>query len=315
MTTRRFTRFLALPLSTLMVAACSASDPTPAASPADSGTPDTTPDGATSTTDYTVDYVAASAGLHTGKSQFQLEIKNKRDGSPATGLAASIELEPLMKMSSMMSHGNPVPADAVKESSTPGLYDCTLFFTMASVDMNGNPQGQWSLKVRVGTFDAAPIDLTVKPPAGADTTSVMLRNSSDMIASMGGAKMRSYPLFRDTLVAGQSGYVFTTFLATIQEGGMVWPPVTPGLKLVDEGGTTVQLTVQTVELEASADGATWAAMPCDAMSRCAATVTGLSKGVAGKIFVKMKLNGHDYTTDGAALEPGKNLATFSVTPP
>lgn len=318
MKARRLTPFVVLPLTSLLMVACSASDPAPAATPADSGALDAALDAAhdspTTTADYTVEYVDNPVGLHTGKSQFQLKITNKGDGKPATGLAASIKLDPVMKMS-MMSHGNPVPADAVKESATPGTYDCALFFTMASVDMNGNPQGQWTLKVRVGTFDAAPIALTVKMPMGTDTTHAMLRSSTDMIAGMGGAKMRSYPLFRDTLVADQGGYAFKTFLATVQEGLMSWPPVTVGLTLVDQGGTTTQLTVATVELAASTDGATWVPMPCDAMSRCAATVTGLSKGVAGKVFVKLKLNGQDYTTDGSALDPGKNVATFSVTPP
>ena len=308
-------------LGSLLLLACSASDPAATPSPTDSGAADAAPDASpldatpdTAAAGYAVEYVPSADGLHVGKSQFQLKITNKGDGSPATGLAASLTLAPLMKMS-MMSHGNPVPLDAVKESSTPGTYDCTLFFTMASVDGNGNPQGQWTLKVGIGAFDAGSLDLTVKPAMGTETANVMLRSSSDMIASMGGSKMRSYPLFRDTLAATQGGHEFKAFLATVQEGLMVWPPVTVGLKLVDQGGTVTQLTVQTLELEASTDGATWVAMPCDAMSRCAATVTGLSKGVAGKVYVKMKLNGKDYTTDGNALDPSKNLATFSVTPP
>lgn len=318
---RRCSQFALLPLASLLLVACSASDPAPVTPGNDSGTFDATRDGAldatsdaVATQSYAVEYVAVGDGLHVGKSLFQLKITHMADGTPATGLASSVKLAPKMKMS-MMSHGNPVPADAVKESSTPGTYDCTLFFTMASVDGDGNAQGQWTLKVDLGAFDAGTLDLMVKPATSTDTPSATLRRSSDMIASMGGAKMRSYPLFRDTLEAGSGDHTFKVFLATVQEGGMVWPPVTAGLKLMDQGGIVEQLTVQTVELQASTDASTWVPMPCDAMARCTATVAGLSKGVASKIFVKMKLNGNDYTTDGNALDPSKNVASFAVTPP
>ena len=309
--------------SSLLLVACSSSNPisagdsgAPDSSAPDSGVPDVGSDAATQ--GYAVEYVADPAGLHVGKSHFQLKITNKADGTPAAGLASTIQLTPKMTMTTQsmtMSHGAPVPVDAVAESSVTGTYDCTLFFQMASVDGQGNTLGSWTLDVTIGSADTGSIDLTVTPPAGTDTADVMLRNSSDTIAAMGGTKMRPYPLFRDTLAAAQGGYGFTAFLATEQEDAMVWPPVTVGLELVDTSGTVVQLTVQSLDLQASTDGTTWVPMPCDATSRCAATLTGLSQAVPRSVYVKTKINGNDYTTDGNALDPSKNLATFVVTPP
>lgn len=335
---REHPRFVVLAVGSLLMAACSdsehaASSAVGASDPAGGGIvgpggsvagPDGSIAGPGGSIDgdeeaasgYTVELVANPAGLHVGKSRFQLKIATKSDGKAATGLASSIALAPLMTMS-MMSHGAPVPIDAVHESATPGTYDCALFFPMASVDASGNPAGQWTVKVRIGALEAGSVPLTVTPgPAGSDTTHVMLRNAADTITTHGAAKMRSYPLFRDALEATTGGHTFKVFVATIQEGMMVWPPVSVGLKLVDQSGA-VQLTVQSLDLQASTDGTTWSPMTCDAASRCAARIEGLSSGTPGKIYVKMALNGHDYTTDGAAPDAGKKnaFATFMVTPP
>jgi hypothetical protein len=145
----------------------------------------------------------------------------------------------------------------------------------------------------------------------------MLKNATDTFMSHGSVKMRSYPLFADSIEpAGNGDFTFKVFVATIQEGGMVWPPVTVGLDLVDESGANVQLTIQTLDLLASTDGTTWTPMTCDPTSRCGAALSGLSAGVTGKVFVKMAINEKDYTTDGDAPDPGKSngFATFTVTP-
>lgn len=264
-----------------------------------------------------VDYVAAvasdSPALHVGKGVVKLELTT--GAGPAVGLADQLALEPLMQMA-MMAHGAPVPVDAVKESATPGIYDCTLFFPMASVDQNGQPQGKWSLKVGVGQDSAGTLDLTVSPPAGTDTTHVALKNAADTITSSGMPKLRSWFLFRDSLEATSGGHSFGVFLATQQEGLMVWPPVTVGLSLTDSSGTE-QLAVQSLSVQASTDGTTWAPLTCDAKARCAGTLTGLSSGSTGTVKLKLSVNGADYTTDGSAPDASKNngFATFSVTVP
>ncbi|HQY62335.1 MAG: hypothetical protein IPF92_27925 [Myxococcales bacterium] len=268
---------------------------------------------------YDVEYVQVGAGLVVGKSTLQLRLKARASGAPAPGLADSIAVAPLMTMP-MMKHGAPVPADAVKESSTPGTYDVTLFFPMASVDDKGGAMGQWSLGVAVGAQAQATLDLMVSPPKGADTTHKALQSDADKMMSMGKPTNRKYMLFRDRLSTSASGAELGLFLSTIQEGGMVWPPVVPGLQLKDMNGAP-QLAIAGVEVVGSTDGITWTPMPCDARARCAATLPGLRAGVTANAYVKLKVNGRDYTTDGASPdgkpEPTMTnaFATFAVTPP
>ncbi|MBK7581654.1 MAG: hypothetical protein IPI67_15780 [Myxococcales bacterium] len=264
---------------------------------------------------YSAKFVADPAGLHVGKAHFELELTQNTDGAPASGLASALKLSPLMKMA-MMSHGAPVPEDAVTESATPGTYDCTLFFPMASVDMGGNPQGEWSLAVAVGAETVGVSSLAVMPPVDQDTTHAALKNAADTIDSMGSAKPRSWLLFRDTLAVTAGGHELTLFLATVQAGMMVWPPAAVGLKLVDAAGVE-QMTVQSLELQASVDGTTWLPLSCDPKARCVAELSGLPHGSATSVYVKLEVNGRAYTTDGSPADVAKKngFATFSVTAP
>lgn len=333
MNTRSWSFIVALTLSSLTVAACDSSESETTSTNTTSSSSTTTGAGgagggggattSTSVTDsggagggladgYLVEYVASSPALHVGKGSFQIKLMTGGH-QPATGLASSIGLAPMMDMG-MMAHGSPVPIDAVTESATPGVYDCTLYFPMASVDASGNPAGQWTVDVAVGLIPAGKLDLTVGRAEGTSTTHVMLKNSADTIMGKNGQTMRSYPLFADSLAPADGGdFRFQVFVATIQEGAMVWPPVTVGLELVDSEGT-VQRTIESLDLQASTDGATWFPMDCDASSRCGANLGGLSAGVAGKVFVKMAVNGADYTTDGEAPGASNGYASFTVTP-
>lgn len=260
-------------------------------------------------------YQVATVGtpaLTVGKSALQLRIQNG-DATPATGLAGAIALSPLMTMP-QMSHGGPVPPDAVVESAVPGTYDVTLFFPMASTDASGMSMGQWTLDVAVGKQSPVRLDLAVAPPKTTDTTHVALQNASDTIASSKGPSNRKYMVFRDTLQAAAGGHQVGIFLATIQEGNMVWPPVTTGLVLKDGSGAT-QLTIDSVEVSGSVDGSTWTPMPCGQNARCMGVLPGSPS--PGKVFVKLRINGKDYTTDGMApnADPAKPnaFATFVVT--
>jgi len=315
-----FLRFV-FPLAVASLVACGSEAPETNTSP-DSGEDaltDTSADASADTAEaavadgggYEATYVPVGAGLTVGKSRFSLRIS--RNGSPATGLSSKIAISPLMAMEKM-SHGNPVPPDAVKESETPGLYDVTTFFTMASVDSSGKPAGQWTLNVSIGAEPKIGLPVTVSPATGTDATHAILRNAADTFTAMGSPKMRSWVMFRDRLEKDGTGQRFGVFLATVQEGMLVWPPVTAGLKLLDASGK-VQLTVEALSLSASVDGATWAPMTCDANARCAATLSSVP-ATGAKILVKLQVNGKDYTTDGAASDPAKSngFATFAVTP-
>ncbi len=264
---------------------------------------------------YSAQILTDSAALFVGKSRLSIKVTSNADGLPAGGLAGSISLTPKMQMAAM-AHGAPVPPNAVVESGTPGTYDATLFFPMASVDQDGAPLGTWTLKVGVGPDEVATSELSVKPAEHDETTHAALKNAADTIQSMGAAKPRSWMLFRDTLSATSSGHELTLFLATIQEGGMLWPPVTTGLKLVDSQGVE-QLTVQSLAVQVSTDGDSWTAMSCDAAARCKAELTGLPQGSAADVLVKLAVNGSDYTTDGSAPDATKHngFATFVVRAP
>lgn len=311
---------LSLALAAALALGCSSSSETapasaftpPASAPSDAG-----PSG-DDVSGHDVEYVAVGGGLTVGRSALQLRLTRRDDGQPATGLASAIAIAPVMRMASM-SHGAPVPKDAVRESGTPGTYDVTLFFSMASVDPSGNPAGQWTLNVVVGEEPPVAIDVTVSAATGADTTHRALQSATDQIAGAGGMKSpRKYLLFRDSLAPRDGGHELVLFLATVAEGMMVFPPVTTGLELKDAAGNP-QRKIDTLELSASADATTWTPMTCDDSARCRATLTGLTAGTAGSAFVTMKINGEDYTTDGAAPDGRSDLttnafATFTLTP-
>lgn len=254
-------------------------------------------------------------GFVTGKSAFQIAVTKKSDGSPATGLASQIVLYPLMHMPTM-NHSSPVPADAVTESPVPGVYDCTVFFLMATMSATE----YWDLQVTLAG-ETTTFNPSVGIAMGSDTSRITLKNNSDTIMSMGGAmSARSYYLFKDEATVGVHGGEFTIFLATQQEGLMAMPPVVAGMSIMNMGNTSVQMMVNSMELSASLDGTTWEAMTCDANARCSIHIHELVAGTASTVYVKMKINGNDYTTNGSAPDGSADLstsnafATFTVTP-
>lgn len=265
--------------------------------------------GGSGATGYNVAITAPTMGFVTGKSAFQLSVTKKSDGSPATGLASQIVLYPLMHMSSA-NHTSPVPANAVTESPTPGVYDCTVFFLMATMSATE----YWDLQVTLDGVTTT-FNPNVTMAMGSDTTRATLKNNSDMIMSMGGAmSARSYYLFKDEATVAVHGGEFTIFLATQQEGLMAMPPVVVGMSMMNMGATSVQMMVNSMALSASLDGTTWEDMTCDANARCAIHIHELVAGTASTIYVKMKINGNDYTTDGSAVSATNAYATFTVTP-
>lgn len=296
--TIRSARFAVVLLSA-SIWACGSSEPDDSATDAGTG--------------YAASYVPDPAGLHVGKSHFQLALTS--GGEPATGLASSLALKPLMQMAKM-AHGGPVPIDAVQAGATAGSYDCTLFFPMASIDASGQPQGTWSLDVTVETEPAGTLDLFVSPAVGPDTTHATLKNAADTIPAMGGPKPRNWLLFRDGLEKTETGHAFTVFLATVQAGLHVWPPVTVGLELFGEDGE-LELWVESLELELSTDGNDWVPMTCDASARCTAALAGLPSGSSANVQVTLAVNGNRYTTDGSPPDAAKQngFATFAVSAP
>ncbi|MBF0634546.1 MAG: hypothetical protein HQK85_07815, partial [Nitrospinae bacterium] len=134
MSVKSFCSFAAVAVMSVFIASCGSSG-----SSSSTETPSTPP-----VTGYNVELLQPAMGFVTGKSAFQIRVTKKSDGSAATGLASQITLYPLMHMTSM-SHTSPVPADAVTESPTPGVYDCTVFFLMATMSATD----YWDLQVTI----------------------------------------------------------------------------------------------------------------------------------------------------------------------
>lgn len=265
--------------------------------------------GSSPATGYNVELLQPEMGFVTGKSAFQIKVTKKSDGSSATGLASKILLYPLMHMASM-NHTSPAPPDAVTESPTPGVYDCTVFFLMATMSATEYWDLQVTLDGETTTFNP-----NVTMAMGSDTTRATLKNNSDTIMSAGGAmSARSYYLFKDKATVDVHGGEFTIFLATQQEGLMAMPPVVAGMSIMDMNNQHAQMTIDSMELSASFDSMEWEAMTCDANARCFVHIHELVAGEAATVYVKMKINGKDYTTDGSAVTGANDYATFTVTP-
>ena len=258
---------------------------------------------------YKVEYVKGTKAASNGKTEFQLVITTIADGTAATGLIPTIA--PMMNMTS---HSHATPVHSITESSTAGTYDCIIYYVMASKMMDGTSMGFWDLKISIGTEEAH-----FFPPvmmAMGDTTLAKLKSSTDKIAGMADtAENRTYFVFNDTLVSMTSTYTFNIFLAA-KASMMSFPAVSDGTVLQDE--TPTDWTVSPLLLEASTDGTTWVTMTAgtDTGEWTAAGLTGLTDGTEGTIYVKLTINGTQYTTDGeTAVGDGTNdYATFTVTP-
>ena len=166
---------------TLMVASCGKSD--------DSSTPAAV---------YKVEYVPGT-GMNApteGKTTFQLKITKTSDGSPASGLTPTLSF--LMTMTSGDQHATPI--DLVSESSTtPGTYDCTVYYMMAS----GATMGTWEMTVTVND-ETTKFNPDVAMSMKSDTVKATLKGQNDIISSMSGTEKRSYYIFNDGLTSGMS---------------------------------------------------------------------------------------------------------------
>jgi len=254
------------------------------------------------TASYIVEYVPGMIAATQGKTSFKIKLSNRNDGSAATGKA--ITLMPKMYMPSM-THSAPV--DAVVESSTPGTYDCSVYYLMAS----GPGMGIWELKVMIGMETA-----TFYPPvamAMGTTNRAALKGVNDVIGSMMGmgTSKRTYYLFNDSSTFGMSS-TFKLFIAAADDSMMMkFPAVSAGSTLHNE--MNVARTVASMTVEASTDnGSTWNSLTSAATGHWSVSgLTGLAAG--GTVKVRVVIDGEQKTTDGTAAVAGTNdFATFTV---
>ena len=217
---------------------------------------------------------------------------------------------PKMYMPSM-SHSAPV--DAIVETSTPGIYDCTVYYLMAS----GPGMGVWELKVKIGT-ETATFYPAVAMAMGS-VNKVNLKGFTDKVPGMmaGMGTSRNYPLFADSLTSDMAGFTLKLFIAALDDAMMMsWPGISVGTILHDQNGADWPINSMLVEI--STDKITWVAATADLGTGhwTVSGLTGLTNGTAGKIYIKLTVNGEQKTTDGQALAAdGTNgFQTFTLTP-
>jgi hypothetical protein len=250
---------------------------------------------------YIVDYVAGTTNSVVGKSTFQLRVRTRATGAAATGLAAS--LRPVMYMPTY-NHG--APADVVTESTTtPGTYDCTVYYQMAS----GPGLGYWEVSATIGTERVA-FYPAVDMPMGTDSTLVRLWGGSDVGA--GGMSSTKYVIFNDGPLSATAGSL-KLYLSRSQNMMMDFKPVYVGSVLAAPTGT-----VTGVSLTASADAAftTPIVATHSANGHWTIPLTGLVAGTQTTVYLKLNVNAEDKTTDGLAVSATNANASvaFKVTP-
>jgi hypothetical protein len=259
------------------------------------------------TASYKVEYVPGMMAAAQGKTTFKIKLTNL-DGTAASG--KTITLTPKMNMPGM-SHSAPVAN--VAESATPGTYDATVYYLMAS----GPGMGVWELKVKIGTETA-----TFYPAVAMNmgtTARTTLKGISDTIPAMSmkilpmamSGSPRTYYLFND----GISGTTAKLFIAATDDSAMkLFPAVSAGTTLHDAMNAAWTVDGPTSSVLVSADsGVTWITATDNGGGHWSAE--GLPALASGSsVRVKVKINGEQKTTAGSATLSSSNLdyATFTI---
>ena len=277
------------------------------------------------TASYTVEYLKDTMGMMEmeameGKSQFQVRISNNSDSTPATGL--TVTLMPMMHMATM-THSSPVDG-VCNESATAGTYNCTIYYLMASAMMDGSSMGYWDVSVIIGgmmTGETAhffpPVMMSMNGTALAK-----LKNNGDQIynSMLDVNEDRLYYLFKSNLTSTMSGHDFELFIAA-KVSMMSFPAVETNAVLAS-GGALTDLTINPIVIEVSTDpdfgpaaGSNIVVATEDTNGYWTAPgVMGLTNDTEGDLYVRMTINGNQYTTDGADANGPNSVAKFTVTP-
>jgi hypothetical protein len=251
------------------------------------------------TASYKVEYVpGAPANPTMGKTTFQLRITKLSDGLPADSL--DVSLEPMMHMPGM-DHSTPV--DVVTESA-PGIYDCTVYYIMASSDVD-----TWELKVML-SGETATFYPAVGMAMSGDSIRGTLYGPDDIVTGMSGTQYNKYYLLKDGPVTVAAS-TLRLFIAHGENMNMKFVPVSDGSVLSSPTGT-VAMTVQ-----ASMDSAFSSLLTVDDNGGGHWSVSGLTGLVSAQtttIYVKLNVNTQDKTTNGLPAAGSNDYATFIVTP-
>lgn len=268
------------------------------------------------TPNYRVEFIPAMTGAAMGKTTFQVKLTNRADSSPASGLT-NITLQPFMYMSSK---SHTTPAMAVAESSTPGTYDCTIYYVMPT-SMSGVSMGVWEVKVKIGATETATFYPDVAMSMGTtslvkltgvvDTSIPTAPVYSDGILGITGVKeTRTYFLFNDGIAKEGMGSTYTVKLFTATKEMMTsFPAVYNGKVLKND--SNADWTVSGMTLEVSSDKTNWTPL-VDTAGDGHWTVSGITPDMNGKIYVRLTVNGLQKTTDSAAVGAANGYQTITI---
>ena len=238
-----------------------------------------------------------------GKTTFQLKITKQSDGSPATGLNPSLTLT--MHMTSGHTHATPV--DSITESGTAGVYDCTVYYLMAS----GPTMGTWEMNVTVDG-ETTTFHPDVAMAMGSDNVSATLYGADDIVTGMSGTSYNKYYIFRDGMVSASMG-ILNLYFSHSENMTMDFTAVSEGSVLSAPTSTITSMIVS-----ASTDS-TFASSVATGIDHAHGhwSLSGLTNLVSAQtttVYVKLNVNGQDKTTNGVAAAGTNAYATFFVTP-
>lgn len=266
---------------------------------------------------YAVEYIPGT-GMNKpteGKTNFKIVITKKIDGSAATSLTPTLSF--LMTMPDGKQHATPI--DLVSESGTPGTYDCTVYYLMASRMGDGTPMGTWKMSVTVDN-EITTFNPDVDMYMGTNTPfKTVLTGQDDLISSISATAKRSYYLFNDGLTSGMSGTTFHVFI-TAKESSMSFPALSSATTttLHDENGTA--WTANPITVEGSLNTTDWTSGTNTTGGHWSIMfASGITSGATNTIYVRLSV-GKDgvgveqKTTDGNAASGSNAYQTFYAMP-
>lgn len=271
------------------------------------------------TDSYKVEFLPGMTAAAMGKTTFKIKITDPTGTTAVSGLT-NVSLKPFMYMSSK---SHTTPTVTVTESSTPGTYDCTIYYVM-STSMSGMSMGVWEVKVMIGTESATfypdvamnmgttPL---VKLLGVVDNTTPASPVYSDGIIGMTGVKeTRTYFLFNDGITKEGMASTYTVNLFTATKEMMTdFPAVYNGKVLKDDYNTAITPStwpVSSMTVEVSNDKTTWTPLTDSGNGHW--TVAGIEPDMNNKIYVKLTVNGLQKTTDGAAVGAANGYQTITI---
>jgi hypothetical protein len=238
-----------------------------------------------------------------GKTAFQIKITKQSDGSPATGLNPSLTL--MMHMTNGDSHATPV--DSVKESSTPGTYDCTVYYMMAS----GPTMGTWDMNITVGG-ETTTVNPDVAMAMDNDTIRTILYGADDVVTGMSGTVYNKFFIFRDGMISAATP-TLKLYITHAENMMMDFLPVSEGSVLSSGTVTAMIVTASTDSTFPATPGVTVTGTDDSNGHWELSGLSSLSSAGTYTVYVELKVNGQDKTTDGKAGSGENAYATFFVT--